>query len=256
MKEFFDIKDYCVIITGANRGLGKEMALAFADCGANVVITCRDLNSVAELVKVIEKKNVQVLPIKMDVRNEDEINQMVEDVMEKFGKIDVLVNNAAICQTVEVENMKTSDWNETIDVNLTGVFQVSKAVGRKMILRKKGSIINISSISGFIMNHPQKHTAYCVSKAGVIMLTKGMAAEWAEYNIRVNSVAPGYTTGGMAKSSVEEGGEMAERWRSLIPMHRFGKPGELSGILIYLASEASTYTTGATFLIDGGFTVW
>jgi len=255
MQDLFSLKDYCIIVTGANRGLGKEMVVALTDEGANIVLTCRDLEKIGSFVKDLKKKNVEVLTVKMDVRNKKEIDSMVERVVDKFGSIDVLVNNAAICKVVEAEKMLFKDWTETIDVNLNGVFLVSQAVGKYMIEKKQGSIINISSISGFVVTGPQTVAAYCVSKAGVIMLTKCLAFEWAKYNIKVNSIAPGYTTEGMAKPIVSKCGDIVDKWLSLIPMGRFGHPSELIGILIYLASKASSYTTGETFLIDGGYTI-
>lgn len=252
----FDLKGYCSIMTGGAQGLGKYMAEALASYGSNIVIADMNIKLAQKTAQDFRKKGVDALALEVDVRDEEQINNMVRSVLDNFGKIDVLVNNAGIAKHVKAEDMDLLDWKEVMDVNLNGVFSVSKAVGREMIKKQCGSIINISSMSGIIVNIPQNQAAYNVSKAGVIMLTKSLAGEWAKYNIRVNSIAPGYMNIGMAKKFFTDKTDTAKKWVSLTPMGRPGEPEELKGIAVYLASEASSFVTGSIFSIDGGYTVW
>ena len=254
--EMFNLSKYCSIITGAGQGLGKYMALALAEAGSDIVVPDINIQKAQEAAKEIETKGVKALAIKMDVTEKKEIDKMVKTVMDSFGRIDVLINNAGIAKHINAEDMDYQDWLDVINVNLNGVFLVSQAVGRIMIKQKKGSIINISSMSGIIANTPQCQSAYNASKAGVIMLTKSLASEWVKYNIRINTIAPGYMNIGVAEKYFKEKGEMAKRWLSFIPMGRAGEPEELGGIAVYLASEASSYVTGGVFTIDGGYTIW
>jgi NAD(P)-dependent dehydrogenase (short-subunit alcohol dehydrogenase family) len=254
--EMFKLDGYCSIVTGAGQGLGKYMAIALAEAGSDIVIPDINFEKAMEAAEEIEKKGVRAIPVQMDVRKEKEIDEMVATVLKTFGKIDVLINNAGICKHINVESMEYRDWLDVIDVNLNGVFLVSKSVGNVMIKQKKGSIINISSMSGLIVNTPQNQAAYNASKAGVIMLTKSLAMEWVKHNIRVNAIAPGYMKIGVAEHIFEEMGEMARRWMMFSPMGRPGVPEELQGIAVYLASEASSFATGAVFTIDGGYTAW
>jgi len=254
--EMFKLDGYCSIVTGAGQGLGKYMAIALAEAGSDIVIPDINFEKAKEAAEEMKERGVQAIPIQMDVRDEKEIESMVHTVLKTFGKIDVLINNAGICKHINVEHMEYRDWLDVIDVNLNGVFLVSKAVGNVMIKQKKGSIINISSMSGLIVNTPQNQAAYNASKAGVIMLTKSLAMEWVKHNIRVNAIAPGYMKIGVAEHIFEEMGDMAKRWMMFSPMGRPGVPEELQGIAVYLASEASSFATGAVFTIDGGYTAW
>ncbi|GAA1368348.1 SDR family NAD(P)-dependent oxidoreductase [Peribacillus frigoritolerans] len=251
----FSLKDKVSIVTGGAMGLGKAMAEALAQAGSHIVIA--DLN-LEESKKTAEefKRNegMEAIAIRMDVTKEDQVNDMVTKVMDHFGKIDVLFNNAGITVHEKAENMSFEDWNKVININLNGVFLVSKAVGKVMIEQKKGSIVNISSMSGIIANTPQCQSSYNTSKAGVIMLTKSLAMEWAQHNIKVNTIAPGYMKTELTKPYFERGGEMVEAWMNLTPMGRPGTPEELGGIALYLASEASSFVTGSVFTVDGGYT--
>lgn len=256
MNKMFNLNGYISIVTGAAQGLGKYMAKALAQAGSNVIIPDINLEKAAESSEVISKEGVKTLAVKMDVTNMDDIQKMIDKVLNKFGRIDVLINNAGICKHINAEDMEYSDWLEVMNVNLNGVFLVSQLVGRQMIKQNKGSIINISSMSGVVVNTPQCQAAYNSSKAGVIMLTKSLASEWAKYNIRVNTIAPGYMNIGVAEKFFKEKNDMVKSWLSLIPMGRPGEPEELGGITVYLASDASSYVTGGVFLIDGGYTIW
>jgi len=252
----FSLKKYCSVITGAAQGLGKYLAMALATYGSDIVIVDVDLILAEKTAEEIKKKNVEAMVCKMDVRDEKQIKEMVDRTLNKFGKIDVLINNAGIVKNFDAENMSYIDWEEVIDINLNGVFKVSQTVGKEMIKKNRGSIINISSMSGIIVNTPQNQIAYNVSKAGVIMLTKSLAAEWAKYNIRVNTIAPGYINIGMSSERLASDIDWAKKITSLTPMGRPGEPEEFGGIAVYLASSASSYSTGGVFTIDGGYTVW
>lgn len=256
ISELFSLKNYCSIITGAAKGLGKYMAFALAEAGSNIVVAGHNYKLLSETAKEIEDRGVKALVVEMDVTNKKDIIRMTDSALNEFGKIDVLINNAGINELVNIEDMTYESWSKIMDVNLTGVFLVSQQVGRVMIKQQKGSIINISSLSGLVVNTPQNTACYNATKAGVIMLSKSMASEWVKHNIRVNALAPGYFNMGIAQKYFKEKNEMVKRWLSFIPMGRPAEPEELGGITVYLASEASSYVTGCVFQIDGGYTIW
>jgi NAD(P)-dependent dehydrogenase (short-subunit alcohol dehydrogenase family) len=253
--ERFSLKDKVTIMTGGARGLGKAMALSLAQAGSNIVIVDLDLETAQQTADAIASEGVRSLALKMDVTNEADVDRMVGEVVSQFGRIDVLFNNAGIAQWTNAEEMRFEDWKRIMSVNLDSVFLVSKAVGKIMIRQQGGSIVNTSSMSGVIVNTPQCQAAYNVSKAGVIMLTKSLAFEWAKHNIRVNTIAPGYMETEMIEQFRAEHKEKIDLWTSLTPMNRMGRPHELGGLAVYLASEASSYVTGAVCLIDGGYSI-
>jgi len=252
----FDLEGRCSIVTGAAMGLGKAMAEALAEAGSDIVIADINMEAAEATAAELSRIGTRVTAMRCDVTNPDQAEQLSESVLETFGRIDVLINNAGIAKHVKIEDMKIEDWRTIMDVNLNSVFIMSQVVGRVMIRQKKGSIINIASMSGLIVNTPQCQCAYNVSKAGVIMLTKSLASEWAEHGIRVNSIAPGYMKTELTRPYFEGNGEMVQRWMDLSPMKRPGTPDELQGIALYLASDSSSFVTGAVFSIDGGYTVW
>lgn len=250
----FQLKGNVALVTGGARGLGKAMAAALAEANAHIVIADRNIEEAQKTANDLQKEGIETMAIQVDVTRPEQVEQMVTTIVEKFHAIDILINNAGIPMNVNIEDMEYSDWQRIMDVNLNGVFLVSRAVGRIMIKQKKGSIINISSMSGLIVNTPLNQAAYNTSKAGVIMLTKSLAVEWAKYNIRVNTIAPGYMKTEMTRAVFEEGGETVKVWTDLTPMKRPGTPDELQGIALYLASDASSFATGGVFTIDGGYT--
>jgi NAD(P)-dependent dehydrogenase (short-subunit alcohol dehydrogenase family) len=254
--EKFELKGRCAIVTGAAKGLGKAMAEALADAGASIVIADIDVDAARETADRFGEKGIHVLVAKTDVTCKQDCELLVRDSLERFGRIDILVNNAGICVHEKAEEMSYDDWKKVMDVNINGVFLLSQAVGRVMIEQKRGSIINISSMSGLIVNTPQCQCAYNTSKAGVIMLTKSLAAEWIEHGIRVNAIAPGYMKTELTRPYFEENSDMVKRWLDFLPAKRPGDPEELGGLAVYLASDASSYTTGGVFVVDGGYTLW
>ncbi|NHN30511.1 SDR family oxidoreductase [Paenibacillus agricola] len=257
IKDKFNLQQYTTIITGGAVGLGKAMAGALAEMGSNLVIA--DMNkanaeSTAEELRT--QYGIRVHVVEADVCSPEDVLRVQEETIREFGRIDVLINNAGIVRNAKAEDMSYKDWSDVLNVNLNGVFLMSQCIGRVMIQQQKGSIINISSMSGLIVNTPQCQIAYNVSKAGVISLTKTLAAEWAPHGIRVNTIAPGYMKTELTEPFFKEGGALIERWMGMTPMGRPGLPDELQGIAVYLASEASSYTTGGVFTVDGGYTAW
>ncbi len=254
--EQFSLRDNVSIVTGAASGLGKAMAIALAQAGSNIVIADLNLEKAKETAAIIEKEGVKALAIPADVANSAQINSIVSETLRVFGKIDALFNNAGVTLHKPAENVTRDEWDKVITINLTSVFLMSQAVGKVMIQQKKGTIINTSSMSGIIVNTPQFQLSYNTSKAGVIMLTKSLAMEWVGYNIRVNTIAPGYMKTEMTAPFFDEAGPMVKKWMEMTPMNRPGNPEELAGIAVYLASDASSYVTGSVFTIDGGYSVW
>ncbi|WP_210129285.1 glucose 1-dehydrogenase [Staphylococcus sp. GDX8P66P] len=253
--EQFKLDGKVAIVTGGAMGLGKAMATALAQAGANIVIA--DINEeIADNTakEISETENIEAIALKVDVTNPDAVNQMVEEVTKQFNKIDILVNNAGMTINAKAEEMSFEDWNKVINLNLNGIFLVAQSVGRVMIKQGYGSIINTSSMSGLIANKPQEQCSYNASKAGVIMLTKSLAMEWSKYNIKVNTIAPGYMKTELTKPFFDQGGEMIKDWMGFTPMGRPGTPNELGGIVVYLASDASSFAQGSVFTIDGGYT--
>lgn len=248
----FRIDSKKTFITGGARGIGKCIAECFAKAGADVAIVDVNLKEAKETAKELDKYGTKVIAIRTDVTKPKEVNSMIAKTLDNFGTIDVAVNSAGICFDGDAQDMSFESWKKVIDVNLTGVFLTSQAAGKIMIKNRKGSIINIGSISGHISNYPQGQCGYNASKAGVIHLTKSLAGEWARYNVRVNSVSPGY----MATEMTLSGGDLVPVWAKLAPMERIGKPEELQGIVLYLASDMSTFTTGSDIVVDGGYTCW
>ena len=255
--EKFKLTDRVSIVTGGERGIGRAIAIGLAQAGSHIVIPGMDSSSAEEAKTLIEREGVKCLVVKMNVTKEDEVNAMVEKVMAEFGRIDVLVNNAGIGIQYKAEEMPLDSWQKVIDVNLTGPFIVSKAVGNVMLKQKKGSIIVISSMSGLIVNTPATQCNYNASKSGAIQLTKSLASEWAPYGIRVNTIAPGYMRTSLTEHRFKEpNNPVLQKWLAMTPMGRVGTPDELVGLALYFASDASSFTTGAVMPVDGGYTAW
>lgn len=248
-KNLFDLSGQTAIITGASRGLGRAMALGLARAGADVVIA--DLLDPKKTVKEIEALGRKSLGFKVDITHSKHIDMMVKKTVTQFKKIDVFINNAGIYYPTPFPGTPEKNWSNIIEVNLKGTVLCARAVGQQMIKQKSGSIINISSVAGisaFAMS-----SAYNCSKAAMIMLTKTLAAEWAPYGIRVNAICPGIFVTDMTKGLLKNKGfqQMVKRG---IPLQRSGTPDELVGAAIYLASAASSYTTGHALVVDGGWT--
>jgi len=245
----FDLTGKVAIVTGGSKGLGKAMALGMADAGADIVLVSRTLKDLEIVAEEIRAKGRQALPIPADVSKNADIERMVKEVIEKFKKIDILVNNTGVSGDKPVLKMEEEYWDYVMAVNLKGPFLCSKAVGAEMAKRKKGKIINISSIT-YSLAIPNM-TSYCASKAGLVQFTKTLALEWVKHNIQVNAICPGYFRTPMNQEffASDAGKRIIEQ---TLPLKRLGEPEELVGSVIFFASEASNFITGAVLVVDGG----
>jgi len=249
----FDLTEKVAIVTGASRGLGRAISLGLSRAGARVVAASRSQHLLEQVVAEITRDGAEGMAVSCDIGVEADLDLLVERALERFGQIDILVNNAGISPWVKrAEEVSRLDWEQVINVNLTGPFLLTQKVGRHMIQRSYGRIINIVSIGGIVALIRQ--IAYCAAKAGVIQMTRVLAAEWSgRYRINVNAIAPSYfatdLTLGMRQSE-----NIRRSLISRTPMGRFGEPNEVVGAAIFLASEASSYITGSVLMVDGGWT--
>jgi NAD(P)-dependent dehydrogenase (short-subunit alcohol dehydrogenase family) len=255
MLEKFSLKGQVGIVTGGGQGLGKTFCQAFADVGADIVVAEINSKTGLETALELEDKGRRALFVETDVADRHSVQNMVDRSLAEYGKIDFLMNNAGITIWDDAQDVSFEDWHKVMKINLDGVFYCAQAVGRHMIERRQGRIINIASMSGLIVNRPQGQASYNTSKAAVIHLTRSLAVEWAPYHIRVNALAPGYMATEMAQPFFDDP-HYGGIWMDAIPMKRPGQPEELGPAAVFLASEASSYVTGATLVIDGGFTLW
>lgn len=256
MPNLFDLSGRKALITGAGRGIGREIARTLAGAGADVAIAELDPATADEAAAEIRSMGRQSIAVQCNVRDPGSVNAAVAGTLERFGQIDILVNNAGIARWTKAEETPDGDWLDVIDVNLNGVFWGCRAVAPHMLGRGSGAIVNIASMSGSIVNKPQPQAAYNVSKAGVIMLTKSLAAEWAGRGVRVNSVSPGYIATEMTRRAVETYVEWAAVWKEMTPAGKMGEPADVAHAVWYLASDASRYATGTDLIVDGGYTAW
>ncbi len=246
----FDFKGEVVIVTGGSRGLGLEIAHAFGYAGAQVVIAARREQWLTEAEKFLKDRAISVYAMTCDVADASSVEQTVQQVLEKCGKIDVLVNNAGLTWGAPAESMPFDRWRQVIDANITGTFLMSQAVGRHMLERNKGAIINVASIAG--LGGGQLNTiGYNASKAAVINLTRALAVEWGPRNIRLNCIAPGMFRTRMTEAIIERAEGI---YNAMTPMGRIGQSGELAPTVLFLASEGASYITGQVVPIDGGRT--
>ena len=249
MTNRFSLTGQHTLVTGAGRGIGLEIARTLKGAGATITIGEFLEDAGRAAAKELGGNFVQV-----DVRDPESAARMVEEA-ETHAPIDILVNNAGIANNVAAEDASDDDWLNVINVNLNGVFWCCRAAGKKMLARGAGSIVNIASMSGLIVNKPQPQAAYNVSKAGVIMLTKSLAAEWAKQGVRVNAVSPGYIGTEMTKAGMSNE-EWNRQWLDMTPMGRVGEPSDIAHAVLYLASDAARFATGTNLVVDGGYTSW
>ncbi|MEX2541696.1 MAG: glucose 1-dehydrogenase [Trueperaceae bacterium] len=243
------------LITGAGRGIGRAIADLLAAAGADVAIAEFDGKAGRTAAEELGRTGAKAASYELDVRDPEQVRDVVANVVDDFSRIDVLVNNAGIVYNTAAEEIADTEWRDVLDVNLNGAFWMCREVGRHMLRKEAGVIVNIASMSGLVANKPQPQVHYNVSKAGVIMLTKSLATEWAGRNVRVNSVSPGYIGTALTKRGMANPA-WAETWVSMTPMGRVGEPLEVARAVLYLASDASSYATGTNLVIDGGYTSW
>ncbi|HEU0116397.1 MAG TPA: glucose 1-dehydrogenase [Thermomicrobiales bacterium] len=254
--QWFDLTGQTAIVTGAGSGLGVVFSQALAEAGANVVCADLQLAPVAETARSLERLGRQALPLAVDVTDEHAVAAMIAQTLTRFGRLDIVVNNAGVAAAGPPEALMLADWRRVVDVNLTGVFLVARAAAREMIACGRGGrIVNIASILGAGASEPIPAAAYAATKGGVVNLTRDLAVHWAPYGIRVNALGPAYFPSAMTKELLATPAMRAEIERRT-PLGRVGRPEELKGPLVFLASEASSYVTGQTLFVDGGWTAW
>jgi len=246
-----NVENKVALITGAARGIGRACSLALAEAGADIIAGLRDVNQDSGLIAELNEMDVKSLSVQMDVSDKKQIDAAVQIASDHFGKIDILVNNAGIAPANSIIDYTEEDFDRTVNVNLKGTYFTSQAVGKLMIRQKFGRIINLSSQAGFIALPDE--SVYCMTKAGVAHLTKCFAAEWAEYNINVNAVAPTFIETPGTKKWLDDP-EFKENVLSNILINKIGKPKDVSTAVVYLASPAGNMITGTTLMIDGGWT--
>ncbi len=253
----FSLEGQVAVVTGARRGIGRAIALAFAQAGADVAVSDiiaddGELESVAEQIRKLGRR---ALVIQTDVTRKADVDNLIERTEKELGPVDILVNNAGIGSGTLLLDMEEEDWHKVLDTHLTAAYLCCRAVGKRMVERKKGNIINISSIEGIRTAFPIRQGAnpYPSAKAGIIMLTRGLARELAPHNIRVNAIAPGGVKTERLRPAWENP-ELAQLVNTWIPMGRLAQPEEIAQVAVFLASDAASYVTGHTLVADGGFT--
>lgn len=245
------------IVTGGHSGIGRGITEALSQAGANIVICGRRKELGEQVAKEISESNhVRALFVETDITKDDDIQRAVNRTLAEFGKIDILVNCSGIVKHEDAEKITRESWRRVMATNLEGLFFMTQAVGKVMIQQKYGNIINISSNSDLLVMTPQTQVSYNASKAGVDMVTKCLAYEWAKYNIRVNAIAPGYIESALLPETKDANGNLwKDIWRSMIPIGRFGKPEEIGAMVLYIASDMSPFLTGSILLMDGGYSL-
>lgn len=250
--DLFGLRGKRAVVTGASSGIGRKVAQAYVQAGADVAIAARNVEALQRIAaELAADGDGKVVPIRCDVTQPGQVTGMVDRAIAELGGLDVAVCNAGVIDVVPMLDMSPEQFQRIQDTNVTGVFLTAQAAARAMVAQGRGgAIITTASMSGSIINVPQRVGHYCASKAAVVHLTKAMAVEFAPHNIRVNSVSPGY----ILTELVEPLTEYHRQWEPKIPLGRIGRPEELTGLYVYLASEASSYMTGSDVVIDGGYT--
>ena len=249
----FQLHGRKAFVTGGSRGLGKVAALGLAQAGADVAIVGTKLESAeATAREIADKTGVDAFGIEADVSDPKAVAAMMDKILARWGTVDIAFNNAGIATCANAEDVTVEEWDRVMDVNAKAVFMVSQAAAKVMLKKNKGAIINMASMSAHIANLPQHAAHYAASKAAVLQLSKAMAAEWADRNVRVNVISPGYHKTEMAAMFAD----IMKEWIPRIPMGRIADAEELAGIVVFLASDASSYMTGGEIVCDGGYTLW
>jgi len=254
--EKFRLGGKTAIVTGGGQGIGLACVEALAEAGARVVIADRDVK-VAEAGRAeMKKKGHEIELVDMDVTDSKRVSEVADQMTSRYGKVDILVNNAGIARSeTPAETVADEHWLDVIDVNLNGTFWCCRAFGKHMLRAKAGTIVNVGSMSGFIVNKPQEQCYYNASKAAVHHLTKSLAAEWGARGVRVNAVAPTYIETPL-NAFVKSNPKMYDAWIGGTPMARLGQVEEIASVVLFLASDAASLMTGSIVLVDGGYTCW
>ena len=254
--DLFRLDGRTAIVTGGGRGLGQYMAEALSDAGANVVICSRKIEPLEEVQAEIEARGGKALAVACDVTETEDVEKVVSAAEETFGSVDIVVNNSGSTWGAPAVEMPPEKFDQVMRVNVRGTFLMAQAAGRRMIERGSGgTIINISSVAGIVGGHPDfmQTVGYNSSKGAIISMTRDLATSWAPHNINVNAIAPGWFPTRMSGGLIEK---HEEKMLDGIPLHRFGNPEDLKGVVVFLASPAASYMTGQTVVVDGGATAW
>lgn len=245
------------VVTGGGQGIGAACAQALGEAGATVIVAEMLPERVETIVAELKKLGIKASGVVLDVTKSRDVDAVVAQIVGEHGRVDILVNNAGVAVSdVRAEDTSDEHWRFHMDVNVDGLFWCCRAFGRQMLEQGKGSIVNIGSMSGFIVNKPQPQAFYNASKAAVHHLTKSLAAEWAARGVRVNAVAPTYIETPLTSFGITENPEMYKIWLEMTPMGRVGQPGEIASVVQFLASDAASLLTGSIIVADGGYTCW
>ncbi|WP_229399238.1 SDR family NAD(P)-dependent oxidoreductase [Micromonospora okii] len=249
----FRLDNKVALVTGGSRGIGAALAVALAEAGADVAITAREPDRAEQALAHLKSLGVRAMALDADVTRPEQVTAAVDRITEELGPIDVLINNAGISFGATAVEMTDDQWQSVLDVNLNGVWRVTQTVGRQMVARGSGTIVNVGSMSAMIVNRPRWQAPYLASKAAVHQLTKALAAEWAPHGVRVNALAPGYI---LTEASPVDQPEYQPWCVEPAAMKRYGLPEELGPATVFLASDASSFMTGSIVVIDGGYTLF
>jgi NAD(P)-dependent dehydrogenase (short-subunit alcohol dehydrogenase family) len=247
----FNLTGRTAVVTGATRGLGRAFAAALGEVGANVVIVGRDADAAAEVEADLTANGTEAISVLGDITERAVVERVLRTSVDRFGRVDILINNAGACIHAPALEVTDAQWRHVMNVNVDALWIGCQVFGGHMVANGRGSIVNIGSISGLIVNRPQWQPAYNASKAAVHQLTKSLAAEWAPHGVRVNALAPGYIKTDM--SPVDEP-QFRRHWIEDVPQERYATPDELGPAVVYLASDAADFVTGSVLVIDGGYT--
>ncbi|WP_079509024.1 SDR family oxidoreductase [Mesobacillus jeotgali] len=251
VSDLFSLRGKVAIVTGGGRGLGEQIAVGFAEAGANVVVCSRRVEACEEVSQKLKESGVESLALRCDITNQEDVKNVVQKTLEKFGRIDILVNNSGASWGAPAEEMPLEAWQKVMNVNVTGTFLMSQAAGKVMLEQGAGKIINIASVAGLKGSNPKVMDAigYNASKGAVITFTKDLAAKWGPRGIYVNAIAPGFFPTKMSKGLLEKGGQSILEGT---PLRKFGSDTDLKGVAVFLAAPASDYITGDVIVVDGG----
>ena len=255
MSNYFDFKGQVAVVTGCSTGLGVQMAKALASQGCNIVALARRQNLVEEVAESIKKDfGVDAIGVSCDITNTEQVNATVKKIMDKFGRIDILINNAGTGAVAPAEDITDDQFYNEINIDLFGSFRMAREIAKvAMIPKKYGRVINIASMYGLVGNKVAPCAPYHAAKGGVVNMTRALASEWGKYNITVNAICPGYFYSPLTKETLDSDFFQANA-KTMIPLERYGNEGELDTAAIFLASPKSTYVTGVYLPVDGGYT--